>query len=200
MVFCRILRYFVSESVFVIYAVLSQNMYLAIHALLRGENFNKKLCLWRKNDKYEVCSYSYSCYLTLTNVMWVLPEQFCHWESCSLSCDFVVNMEWHLFNWISSAQNLLQRHFLFFNNFCSAVQYSVVCMIGLFSSAHDWTWVIVRTVQCSVHKLCSMNNDRPALPTMTIVSQYKSYSFSFVNNVRKAMYDPNPLMDQLLLQ
>ena len=51
MVFCRILRYFV---IFVIYAVLSRNMFLAIHALLRGDKFNKKLCPWRKNDKYEV--------------------------------------------------------------------------------------------------------------------------------------------------
>ena len=48
MVFCRILRYFV------IYAVLSRNMFLAIHALLRGDKFYKKLCPWRKNDKYEV--------------------------------------------------------------------------------------------------------------------------------------------------
>ena len=55
MVFCRILCYFVPESVFfVIYAVLSQNIYLPIHALLRGEKFKKKLCPWRKNDKYEV--------------------------------------------------------------------------------------------------------------------------------------------------
>ena len=53
MVFCRILRYFV---IFVIYAVLSRNMFLAIHALLRGDKFYKKLCPWRKNDKYEVCN------------------------------------------------------------------------------------------------------------------------------------------------
>ena len=31
-------------SFFVIYAVLSRNIYLAIHALLRGEKFNKKNC------------------------------------------------------------------------------------------------------------------------------------------------------------
>ena len=41
-------------SFFVIYAVLSLNIYLTIHALLRGEKFKKKLCPWRKNDKYEV--------------------------------------------------------------------------------------------------------------------------------------------------
>ena len=60
-----------------------------------------------------------------------------------------------------------------------------MCKIG-----HELLWELF-SVQCSVHKLCSMNNDRPALPTMTIVSQYKSDSFSFVNNIRKAMYDPN---------
>ena len=31
-------------SFFVIYAVLSRNIYLAIHALLRGEKFKKKMC------------------------------------------------------------------------------------------------------------------------------------------------------------
>ena len=37
-----------------IYAVLSQNRFVAIYALLRGENLSQKLCPWRKNDKYEV--------------------------------------------------------------------------------------------------------------------------------------------------
>ena len=37
-----------------IYAVLSQNRFVAIYALLRGENLSQKLCLWRKNDKYQV--------------------------------------------------------------------------------------------------------------------------------------------------
>ena len=50
------------------YAVLLQNLFIlrftlfcrkirfvAIYALLRGEKFSQKLCLWRKKDKYHVC-------------------------------------------------------------------------------------------------------------------------------------------------
>ena len=53
-----------------IYAVLSQNQFVlpftlfcreinfvAIYAFLRGEKFRQKLCLWRKKDKYQVCSH-----------------------------------------------------------------------------------------------------------------------------------------------
>ena len=29
--------------------------FVAIYAILHGEKVNKKLCLWRKNDKYQVC-------------------------------------------------------------------------------------------------------------------------------------------------
>ena len=52
-----------------IYAVLSQNQFVlpftlfcreinfvAIYAFLRGEKFRQKLCLWRKKDKYQVCT------------------------------------------------------------------------------------------------------------------------------------------------
>ena len=53
-----------------IYAVLSQNRFVAIYALLRGENLSQKLCPWRKNDKYEVwlwmtdkCMYLYWSFL-----------------------------------------------------------------------------------------------------------------------------------------
>ena len=30
--------------------------FVAIYALLRGEKLSKKLCPWRKKDKYDVCS------------------------------------------------------------------------------------------------------------------------------------------------
>ena len=32
--------------------------FVAIYALLCGEKLNQKLPLWRKNDKYQVCSFS----------------------------------------------------------------------------------------------------------------------------------------------
>ena len=32
-----------------------------IYALLRGEKFSQKLCPWRKNDKYEVCTTAVQC-------------------------------------------------------------------------------------------------------------------------------------------
>ena len=40
----------------------------AIYALLRGENFCKKLGRWRKNDKYEVCWMA--LYHILSNLRW----------------------------------------------------------------------------------------------------------------------------------
>ena len=40
--------------------------FVAIHALLRGEKLNQKLCLWRKKDKYEVC-YEYECIASRQN-------------------------------------------------------------------------------------------------------------------------------------
>ena len=55
------------------YAVLLQNLlilrftlfcrkicFVAIYALLRGEKLSKKLCPWRKKDKYHVCLYVYT--------------------------------------------------------------------------------------------------------------------------------------------
>ena len=74
MVFCRILHYFVAESFFVIYVVLSRNMFLAIHALLRGEKFNKNLCPWRKNDKYELCGGSNSLSIGIVLALLVLTS------------------------------------------------------------------------------------------------------------------------------
>ena len=54
MVFCRILHYFVAESVFCDTLFCRKICFSRyIHALLRGEKFNKKLCPWRKNDKYD---------------------------------------------------------------------------------------------------------------------------------------------------
>ena len=76
MVFCRILRYFV---IFVIYAVLSRNMFLAIHALLRGDKFNKKLCPWRKNDKYEVCLHIPYFWDILSPSMFGVPDYLIQW-------------------------------------------------------------------------------------------------------------------------
>ena len=37
-----------------IYALLSQNCFVVIYALLCGGKFNRKLPLWRRNDKYQV--------------------------------------------------------------------------------------------------------------------------------------------------
>ena len=50
MQFCR-------EICFIaIYAVLLRKIFFAIYALLCGEKFNQKLCLWRKMDKYQLCA------------------------------------------------------------------------------------------------------------------------------------------------
>jgi len=37
-----------------IYAFLLQICFVAIYALLCGEKINKKMCVWRKNYKYQV--------------------------------------------------------------------------------------------------------------------------------------------------
>ena len=56
MVFCCILQYFVAKSVFFLQFTLfcRETSFGTIYAILRGEKFSKKLCPWRKNDKYEV--------------------------------------------------------------------------------------------------------------------------------------------------
>ena len=66
MVFCCILHYFVTKFMFflAIYAVLSQNWFVAIYALLCGANFSQKYCPWRKNDKYQVWGRRQCCPVT----------------------------------------------------------------------------------------------------------------------------------------
>ena len=49
-----------SPSLSAIFAVSSRNRFVAIYALLCGENLSQKLCPWRKNDKYEVCIEGFS--------------------------------------------------------------------------------------------------------------------------------------------
>ena len=53
MVFCCILQYFVAKSVF----FCNLRCFVASSVLVRFTRFcvEKKLCPWRKNDKYEVC-------------------------------------------------------------------------------------------------------------------------------------------------
>ena len=75
MVFCRILHYFVAESFFVIYVVLSRNMFLAIHALLRGEKFNKK----------------FACGENMTNMRYALVLD---WITLVLTCIELLFMDW----------------------------------------------------------------------------------------------------------
>ena len=49
----------------------------AIYALLRGENFCKKLGRWRKNDKYQVCPQLVSINLLLPDYL-PQPRSHCH--------------------------------------------------------------------------------------------------------------------------
>ena len=61
------LCYFVAKSCFFASTLFCRKIYfVAIHALLRGEKLNQKLCLWRKKDKYEVC-YEYECIASRQN-------------------------------------------------------------------------------------------------------------------------------------
>ena len=53
MVFCRIKL--LKNQFLAIYAVLSR-FFAVIYALLCGEKLSQKLCLWRKKDKYDVCT------------------------------------------------------------------------------------------------------------------------------------------------
>ena len=51
------LCYFLEKISFVkIYSLCREIHFVAIYALLCGEKFIQKFSLWRKNDKYEVCS------------------------------------------------------------------------------------------------------------------------------------------------
>ena len=54
--FCHNSCCFVVKSVLLPYTLFCWERYfVAIYALLCGEKFNQKLCLWRKMDKYQVC-------------------------------------------------------------------------------------------------------------------------------------------------
>ena len=57
MVFCRILQYLSAKSVCLGFTLFCREIcFGTIYALLCGEKFSRKLCPWRKNDKYEVWS------------------------------------------------------------------------------------------------------------------------------------------------
>ena len=57
MVFCRILQYLSAKSVCLGFTLFCREIcFGTIYALLCGEKFSRKLCPWRKNDKYEVCT------------------------------------------------------------------------------------------------------------------------------------------------
>ena len=53
-----------------IYAVLLQNLFFTIYALLCGENLIQKLLLWRKNDKCQI--YADWCRLMMIDADWCL--------------------------------------------------------------------------------------------------------------------------------
>ena len=54
--FCHNSCCFVVKSVLLPYTLFCcERYFVAIYALLCGEKFNQKLCLWRKKDKYQVC-------------------------------------------------------------------------------------------------------------------------------------------------
>ena len=65
-------------------------------------------------------------------------------------CPVISWWTWSDIYLIESALHKTCYRGIFCSSIISAVQYSVVCMIILFSNVQDWTWVIVRTVQCSV--------------------------------------------------
>ena len=72
MVFCCILQYFVAKSVFLQFTLFCREIsFGTIYALLRGEKFSKKLCPWRKNDKYEVWMYFFQP-----------KSKLLHWSFC----------------------------------------------------------------------------------------------------------------------
>ena len=56
MVFCCLVLYCVAKSFFCDLRCFIAKLVVTIHALLRGEKFSQKVCLWRKNDKYQVCA------------------------------------------------------------------------------------------------------------------------------------------------
>ena len=53
--FCHNLHCFVAKSDLLQFTLFCREIcFVAIYALLCGEKFNQKLCLWRKKDKYQV--------------------------------------------------------------------------------------------------------------------------------------------------
>ena len=46
---------FLKISFVKIYALCREIRFVVIYELLCGEKFIQKLCMWRKNDKYQVC-------------------------------------------------------------------------------------------------------------------------------------------------
>ena len=55
--FCQNSCCFVVKSVLLPYTLFCcERYFVAIYALLCGEKFNQKLCLWRKMDKYQLCA------------------------------------------------------------------------------------------------------------------------------------------------
>ena len=63
-----------------IYALLSQISFVAIYALLCGEKINNKLCVWRKNDRYQVWDPT-PLLLDLLDLIWErFPPQETHYE------------------------------------------------------------------------------------------------------------------------
>ena len=47
------------EIIFLQFTLFCQEFFVAIYTLLCGEKLSQKLCLWRKKDKYRVCSRSH---------------------------------------------------------------------------------------------------------------------------------------------
>ena len=58
--FCHNLHCLVAKSDLLQFTLFCREIcFVAIYALLCGEKFNQKLCLWRKKDKYQVYTYGY---------------------------------------------------------------------------------------------------------------------------------------------
>ena len=68
---------FVAKSVLLQFTLFCREIcFVAIYALLCGEKFNQKLCLWRKKDKYQV-------WATIINLINDL-----HWCDCNVESLF----------------------------------------------------------------------------------------------------------------
>ena len=78
MVFCCLVLYCVAKSFFCNLRCFIAKLVVTIHALLRGEKFSQKVCLWRKNDKYQVCA-------CVDNFSWLSRSHKLTQASCTIS-------------------------------------------------------------------------------------------------------------------